>query len=85
MSLCCPVDFILFALTLLGVAVFHHHTLLVALSGLGIITLYKLAFTGFAAGPGLLLVRLARSTLTTSTSPTPQVRSAAAIASPSHR
>ena len=54
MSLCCPVDFILFALTLLGVAVFHHHTLLVALSGLGIITLYKLAFTGFAAGPGLL-------------------------------
>ena len=53
MTVCCPVDFILFALTLLGVALFHRHTLLVALSGLGIITLYKLTFTGFAAGPGL--------------------------------
>ena len=53
MTVCCPVDFILFALTLLGVAFFHRHTLLVALSGLGIITLYKLTFTGFAAGPGL--------------------------------
>ena len=29
-----PVDFILFALTLLGVALFHHHTLYVALTGL---------------------------------------------------
>ena len=28
-----PVDFILFALTLLGVALFHHHTLPVALAG----------------------------------------------------
>ena len=48
-----PVDFVLFALTLLGVAVFHHHTLLVALSGLAAITLYKLAFTGFKFGAGL--------------------------------
>ena len=32
-----PVDFILFALTLLGVAVFHHHTLRVALTGLAVI------------------------------------------------
>ena len=53
MTLCCPVEFILFALTLLGVAVFHRHTLLVALCGLGLITLYKLTVTGFAAGPGL--------------------------------
>ncbi len=30
-----PVDFILFGLTLLGVAVFHHYTLQVALTGLG--------------------------------------------------
>ena len=30
-----PVDFILFALTLLGVALFHHHTLYVALAGTG--------------------------------------------------
>jgi Na+/H+ antiporter NhaD/arsenite permease-like protein len=48
-----PVDFILFALTLLGVAVFHHRTLEVALTGLAAITLYKLAFTGFKFGAGL--------------------------------
>jgi Na+/H+ antiporter NhaD/arsenite permease-like protein len=47
-----PVDFILFAVTLLGVAVFHHHTLPVALGGLATITLYKLAFTGFKFGDG---------------------------------
>jgi Na+/H+ antiporter NhaD/arsenite permease-like protein len=47
-----PVDFILFALTLVGVAVFHHYTLQVALAGLAAITAYKLAFTGFAAGTG---------------------------------
>ena len=49
-----PVDFILFALTLLGVALFHHHTLQVALTGLAVITLYKLAFTGFKFGTGLI-------------------------------
>jgi Na+/H+ antiporter NhaD/arsenite permease-like protein len=48
-----PVDFILFALTLLGVALFHKYTLQVALTGLAIITLYKLGFTGFKTGPGL--------------------------------
>jgi Na+/H+ antiporter NhaD/arsenite permease-like protein len=48
-----PVDFILFGLTLLGVALFHHYTLYVALTGLAIITGYKLAFTGFKTGPGL--------------------------------
>ncbi|TKB91937.1 MAG: citrate transporter [Nitrospira sp.] len=48
-----PFDFILFALTLLGVALFHHHTLQVALTGLGTIALYKLAFTGFKTGDGL--------------------------------
>jgi Na+/H+ antiporter NhaD/arsenite permease-like protein len=48
-----PVDFLLFALTLLGVALFHHHTLAVALSGLGVVTAYKLLFTGFARGDGL--------------------------------
>jgi Na+/H+ antiporter NhaD/arsenite permease-like protein len=47
-----PVDFILFALTLLGVALFHHHTLPVALTGLAAIILYKLAFTGFKYGTG---------------------------------
>jgi len=48
-----PVDFVLFALTLAGVALFHHHTLYVALTGLAVITLYKLGFTGFRTGPGL--------------------------------
>jgi Na+/H+ antiporter NhaD/arsenite permease-like protein len=47
-----PVDFILFALTLLGVALFHHYTLPVALTGLGTIVVYKLIFTGFKYGPG---------------------------------
>src|SRR5262245_35098917 len=48
-----PIDIILFAVTLLGVALFHRHTLLVALAGLAVITAYKLAFTGFKPGPGL--------------------------------
>jgi len=48
-----PVDFILFALTLLGVALFHRHTLPVALTGLAAIIVYKLAFTGFKFGVGL--------------------------------
>ena len=48
-----PVEFILFALTLIGVAVFHHYTLQVALTGLATIALYKLFFTGFKAGPGI--------------------------------
>jgi Na+/H+ antiporter NhaD/arsenite permease-like protein len=48
-----PVDFILFALTLLGVALFHHHVLKVALTGLAVITVYKIVFTGFKFGPGL--------------------------------
>jgi Na+/H+ antiporter NhaD/arsenite permease-like protein len=48
-----PVDFILFALTLIGVAVFHHRTLEVALTGLAAIVLYKLIFTGFKFGTGL--------------------------------
>jgi Na+/H+ antiporter NhaD/arsenite permease-like protein len=47
-----PVDFILFGLTLLGVALFHHHTLPVALAGLAAITSYKLIFTGFKFGAG---------------------------------
>jgi Na+/H+ antiporter NhaD/arsenite permease-like protein len=48
-----PIDFILFGLTLLGVALFHHHTLRVALIGLATIAAYKVAFTGFKAGPGV--------------------------------
>lgn len=48
-----PVDFILFALTLTGVAIFHHKTLQVALTGLAAIVVYKLVFTGFKFGPGV--------------------------------
>src|SRR5258708_33687573 len=48
-----PVDFILFALVLAGIAFFNRHTLGIALAGLVAVTLYKLAFTGFAQGPGL--------------------------------
>ena len=48
-----PVDFILFALTLLGVALLHHYTLYVALTGFATISLYKIVFTGFKTGPGL--------------------------------
>ncbi|HEY7646118.1 MAG TPA: citrate transporter [Hyphomicrobiales bacterium] len=48
-----PVDFILFACMLLGIALFHHHTLKVALIGLAAITAYKLLFTGFKYGLGL--------------------------------
>jgi Na+/H+ antiporter NhaD/arsenite permease-like protein len=48
-----PVDFVLFALTLLGVALFHHKTLQVAVTGLTVITLYKILFAGFRTGPGV--------------------------------
>ena len=48
-----PLDFVLFALTLVGVALFHRHTLKVALAGLVTVTLYKLLFTGFNTGPGI--------------------------------
>jgi Na+/H+ antiporter NhaD/arsenite permease-like protein len=47
-----PVDFMLFAVTLVGVALFHHYTLYAALAGLAVITIYKLTFTGFKFGAG---------------------------------
>jgi Na+/H+ antiporter NhaD/arsenite permease-like protein len=47
-----PIDFIIFATILLGVALFHHHTLAVALTGLGTLIAYKLVFTGFKSGTG---------------------------------
>ena len=48
-----PIDFILFALTLLGIALYHHHTLPIALTGLAVIIGYNLIFTGFKYGNGL--------------------------------
>lgn len=57
-----PLVFFLFALTLGGVAVFHHHTLRVALVGLATIVAYKLIFTAFEGVPGMtgLLMHLGR-------------------------
>jgi hypothetical protein len=48
-----PVEFILFALTLLGVALLHNHTLSVALVGLSVLVLFKILVTGFKTGVGL--------------------------------
>jgi Na+/H+ antiporter NhaD/arsenite permease-like protein len=48
-----PIEFILFALTLLGVALFHDYTLKVALVGLVTLVSYKLWMTGFKTGPGV--------------------------------
>jgi Na+/H+ antiporter NhaD/arsenite permease-like protein len=48
-----PIEFVLFGLTLTGVAIFHHHTLAVAVSGLAVIIAYQLLFSAFPAGPGL--------------------------------
>ena len=45
--------FILFGLTLAAIALFHHHTLPIAVAGLAAIVAYKLAITGFRDGPGV--------------------------------
>jgi len=49
-----PIDFVLFGLMLAGVAIFHHHTLQVALTGLAAIVVYELATGGFETGPGVV-------------------------------
>ena len=48
-----PVDFILFALALIGIALFHHHTLPIAVGGLAVISLWKIGFSPFLEGPGV--------------------------------
>ena len=48
-----PLDFILFALVLAGIALFQRRTFEIAVGGLVVIAIYKVAFTGFAQGPGL--------------------------------
>jgi Na+/H+ antiporter NhaD/arsenite permease-like protein len=47
-----PIEFILFGATLLGVAVFHHRTFTVAVTGLAVILAYKFLFSDFAGQPG---------------------------------
>ena len=48
-----PIEFILFALTLLGVALFHNQTFYVSLAGVSAVALHKITVTGFKTGPGL--------------------------------
>jgi len=48
-----PIEFILFGLTLAGVALFHHRTFEVAITGLIAIIVYKLAFAQFGDIAGL--------------------------------
>lgn len=48
-----PIEFFLFALTLLGVALLHNQTFYVALTGVLAVALYKIAFTGFKTGAGV--------------------------------
>jgi hypothetical protein len=47
------IDFVLFALSLAGVALFHRHTLAIAVTGLVVISLFKIAFSPFAEGAGV--------------------------------
>src|SRR5262245_26193059 len=48
-----PVEFILFACVLAGVAMFHHHTLRTALGGAIVIAAYKIVFSPFKTGVGV--------------------------------
>jgi Na+/H+ antiporter NhaD/arsenite permease-like protein len=48
-----PLDFVLFGAVLLCVALFHHYTFQVAVTGVIAISFYKVVFTGLKAGPGI--------------------------------
>lgn len=48
-----PVEFILFAAVLVGVALFHNYTLPIALTGALAIALYKIVFSPFRSGAGV--------------------------------
>jgi Na+/H+ antiporter NhaD/arsenite permease-like protein len=48
-----PVDFVLFACVLAGVALLHKHSLKVALVGAVVISLYKIFIAGFKTGVGV--------------------------------
>ncbi|HET9023566.1 MAG TPA: citrate transporter [Burkholderiaceae bacterium] len=47
-----PVEFVLFAVTLAGVALFHRHTMPIAVGGATIIAAYKIALSPFRTGVG---------------------------------
>ena len=48
-----PLEFVFFAVVLAGVALFHHHTLPIAVGGAIFIALYKVLFSPFKTGAGL--------------------------------
>jgi Na+/H+ antiporter NhaD/arsenite permease-like protein len=48
-----PVEFVFFVSTLLGVALFHNHTMPIAVTGAAVIALYKIFFSPFRTGAGL--------------------------------
>ncbi|HKP28495.1 MAG TPA: hypothetical protein VJU15_03800 [Gemmatimonadales bacterium] len=48
-----PIEFLLFGAVLLGVALFHRHSLLIAVLGAATIALYKILASPFPAGAGL--------------------------------
>jgi Na+/H+ antiporter NhaD/arsenite permease-like protein len=48
-----PIEFILFGCVLAGVALFHAHTLRIALGGAIVIALYKIVFSPFKTGAGV--------------------------------
>jgi len=48
-----PFEFVLFGLTLLGIALFHKRALAITLAGLAAILAYEAAFTSFPTGTGI--------------------------------
>ncbi|MEO8017110.1 MAG: citrate transporter [Pseudomonadota bacterium] len=49
-----PVEFVMFGVTLLGVAVFHRYNVMIAMLGLAAVTAYKVFYGDFSGQPGLL-------------------------------
>ena len=48
-----PVEFLLFAATLACVALFHHHTMPIAVTGAAVISIYKILVSPFREGAGI--------------------------------
>lgn len=48
-----PIEFLMFAAVLLGVAMFHHYTLRIAVGGALLISLYKIVASPFKVGAGV--------------------------------
>ncbi len=48
-----PIEFLIFGVTLAGVAVFHRKALLIAAAGLAVVIAFEWFFTQFPSGPGV--------------------------------